>query len=70
MGSACRGNSLLEQRVDVKQNMDFFRKLFKSNPDKEGSPEVDFKRYQERKLYTLDEALMLEYKIDKAYEVV
>ena len=55
---------------DLKIDMDFFNELQKNNPGTVKSADIEFKRYNKGEKVSLNEALLFQYKIDKAYEVV
>lgn len=55
---------------DLKLDMNFFNQLQKDNPKTAKSAQIEHKRYTEGKQVSFNEALLLQYKIDKAYEIV
>jgi hypothetical protein len=55
---------------DLQLDMDFFKQLQKNNPETVKNAQIEHKRYTEGRKVSLNEALLLQYKIDKAYEVV
>ena len=59
-----------ETGYNITLDKDFFIKLKKDNPDIIKDADLEYKRYQEAKVYSLNEMLIRQYKIDKAYEVV
>ncbi|HRZ80109.1 MAG TPA: hypothetical protein P5044_08885, partial [bacterium] len=59
-----------ENGYDLKIDRDFFENLQKNNPDTAKSADIEFKRYNNGIKASLNETLMLQYKIDKAYEVL
>lgn len=60
----------LENGYDPYINLGFFENLCKLNPEVFNEPEVEFKKYYKRKPLSFEEALLLQYKIDKTAEVI
>jgi len=58
-----------ERGFDITIDKDFFVKLVKDNAHIKDA-DLEYKRYKEAKKYDLNEMLIRQYKIDKAYEVV
>lgn len=54
---------------DVVTDKEFFIKLKKDNPHINDA-DLEYKRFKEAKKYSLNEMLLRQYKIDKAYEIV
>ena len=55
---------------NIQPDAPFFVQFIKNNPTRKTTPEIELERYNKRKTFSLFDALMLEYKIDKAYEIV